>query len=124
MIRNVPVPQDGDDLRIVTEVLAQLNIDNFLSEDDIKKVTRKGNRNGKFGSIFIKLADEDLKVKIMKSKKELANHEDEEMKKVKIMNYKMQEHILFENALRNILSIMPNGDQYELNGKMRLVPKK
>ena len=124
LIRNVPVPQDVDDLRVVTEVLAQLNIDNFLPEDDIKKVTRKGNRNGKFGSVFVKLSDEDFKVKIMKSKKELANHADEEMKKVKIMNYKMQEHILFENALRNVLSIMPNGNQYELNGNMRLVSKK
>ena len=62
VIRNVPVPQEGDDLRIVTEVLAQLKMDNFLPEDDKRKVKRKGNINGKFGSNFVKLADKDFKV--------------------------------------------------------------
>jgi hypothetical protein len=60
----------------------------------------------------------------MKKHKELANQKDADLKKIKIMNYKTQEHILFENALRNVLSIMPNGDQYELNGYMCLVSKR
>ena len=44
-------------------------------------------------------------------------------KKLKIMNFKNQEQILVENALRSVLSIMPNGHQYELNGNMRLINK-
>ena len=100
---------------MVKETLAQLNIEEFVSDDDIKKVIRKGNTNGKLGSIFVKLSDENLKVKIMKSKKEPKNHGDEQLRKVKIMNFKPQEQILFENALRNVLSIIPNGNHYELN---------
>ena len=124
VIRNVPVPQDGDDRRAVTDVLAQLNIEDFVPEDDIKKVIKKGNRNGKLGSIFVKISDEHFKVRIMKSKKELKNHADAELKKLKIMNFKTQEQILFENALRNVLAIIPNGDQFELNGNMRLISRK
>jgi len=123
VIRNIPEPQNGDEHRVVKETLAQLNIEEFVSDDDIKKVIRKGNTNGKLGSIFVKLSDENFKVKIMKSKKELKNHGDEQLRKVKIMNFKPQEQILFENALRNVLSIIPNGNHYELNWNMRHVSK-
>jgi hypothetical protein len=34
---------------MVKEALAQLNIEDFVPEEDIKKVVRKGNRNGKLG---------------------------------------------------------------------------
>ena len=105
-------------------MLAQLNIEDFVPEDDIKKVVRKGNRNGKLGSIFVKISDESFKVRIMKSKKELKNHTNPELKKVKIMNFKTQEQIIFENALRNVLAIIPNGDQFELTGNMRLISRK
>ena len=105
-------------------MLAQLNIEDFVQEDDIKKVARKGNRNGKLGSIFVKISDESFKVRIMKSKKELKNHTNPELKKVKIMNFKTQEQIIFENTLRNVLAIIPNGDQFELTGKLWLISRK
>ena len=35
----------------------------------------------------------------MKNKKELKNHADEELKKLKIMNFKSHEQILYENAI-------------------------
>ena len=108
---------------VVKETLAQLKIEEFVPDDDIKKVIRKGNKNGKLGSIFVKLSDENFKVKIMKAKKELKNHGDEQLKKLKIMNFKTQELILYENALRNVLSVIPNGNDYELNGKMLLVAR-
>jgi hypothetical protein len=47
------VPQDGDDQRVVKEALAQLNIKDFVPEDDVKKVIRKGNKNGKLGSNYV-----------------------------------------------------------------------
>ena len=49
VIRNIPVPQDGDDRRVVTEALSLLNIDDFVPEDDVKKVLRKGNKDEKLG---------------------------------------------------------------------------
>ena len=118
------MPHDGDDHRVVREALAQLSIEDFIPEEDIKKVVRKGNRNGKLGSVLVKICDENFKVKIMKNKKELKNHTDEEIKKLKIMNFKTQEQILYENALRSVLSVMPNGDHYELNGTMHLVSRR
>ena len=121
VIRNLEVPSDGDDQKAVKEALAHLNVEDFRPEDDILKVVRRGHKNGKLGSIFVKLSNEDLKVKVMKVKKELKKHKDPKIKDLKIMNFKTQEQILLENALRNLLSVTPNGDRYEFNGNMRLI---
>ena len=99
VIRNLEVPSDGDDQRAVKEALARLNVEDFLPEDDVLKVVRRGHKNGKLGSIFVKLSNEDLKVKVMKVKKELKKHKDPKIKDLKIMNFKTQEQIFLENAL-------------------------
>ena len=112
-----------DDHAVITKALAELHIEDFVPDDDVVKVLRKSNKNGKLGSLFVKLSDESFKVKIMKKKKELINHGDESLRKLKIMNYKSPEQILLENALRKVLSVMPDGDRYELNGNLHLVTK-
>ena len=66
VIRNASVPQDGDDQKVVKEALAQLNIEDIVPEDDIKKVTRKGNTNRKLGSIFVKQSSKLFKTKIIR----------------------------------------------------------
>ena len=103
VIRNVPVPSDGDEGKVVKETLALLNIEDFEPEDDIIKVERKGHKNGKLGTVFVKLSNDDFKVKVMKTKRELANYEDSKFKDMEILNLKNQEQIVLENALRNLL---------------------
>jgi hypothetical protein len=75
--------------------------------------------------VFVKIASLDLKKEIMKKKKELADKTSDDRKKLEIMNFKTQEQILFEIALRQgKSSVMPNGNQYELSGNMKLISKK
>ena len=64
VIRNVAVPSDGDEHRIVKEALKHLNIEDFVPEEDVIKVERKGQRDGKLGSVFAKLHNEEFKVKV------------------------------------------------------------
>ena len=124
MIRNLPQHGDVDEVSCVKEVLSKLQIEDFDLDEDLLRVERKGNSNGKLGSVFVKISNEELKQKIMKKKNDLKNNVDPEIKKLKIMNYKLQEQILFENALRSVLSKMPDGHLYELNGNMRVILKK
>ena len=42
VIRNLNVPEDGDDTRLVNETLAKLAIEDFDAEDYVLKVERKG----------------------------------------------------------------------------------
>ena len=65
------MPQDGDDQKVVKEALAQLNIEDIVPEDDIKKVTRKGNTNRKLGSIFVKQSSKRKKRSCMKMPSEM-----------------------------------------------------
>ena len=101
------------------EVLSHISVKDFDPEEDVIRVERKGKRNDKLGTVFVKISNQGLKSEIMKKKKELADKPDDKLKRLKIMNFKNQEQILFENALRQVLSIMPNGHQYELNGSMK-----
>ena len=96
VIRNLDVPVDGDELCVVRDTLAQINIEDFDPTEDILKVERKGNRNGKLGSVFVKITEKEIKKKIMKRKKELANSSDPKIKELKIVNFKTQEQIVFD----------------------------
>ena len=128
-IRNLPIPTDGDESEGIKKVLTAINVEEFDPEEHVLWVERKGNKGGNLGTVFVKVSDaamkkKIMKKKIMKKKKELKAHSDCQIKNVKIMNYKTQEQILFENALRNMLAIFPNGSSYELNGNIRLIAKK
>ena len=123
VIRNLTIPKDGDEHSAVKRLLGQLDVEDFDPGEDILKVERKGQSNEKLGSVMVKLSDQALKSRIMKKKKDLTDNVGIDDKKLKIMNYKNQEQILFENALRSILSILPNGHLYEINGNVRLVAK-
>ena len=65
----------------------------------------------------------NCKKQIMKKKKVLHENSDEKIRAVKIVNFKPPEHIIFENALRSVLALVPSGNMCELNGNMRLVKK-
>ena len=124
VIRNLPSPTDGDESEGIKKVLTAINVEEFDPEEHVLRVEREGNKGGNLGTVFVKVSDAAMKKKIMKKKKELKAHSDCQIKNVKIMNYKTQEQILFENALRNMLAIFPNGSSYELNGNIRLIAKK
>ena len=80
VIRNLDIPVDGDELCVVRDALAQINFDGFDPTEDILKVERKGTKNGKLGSGFVKLADKETKKKTMEKKKELASSSDPKIK--------------------------------------------
>ena len=64
----MPIPQLGDEVSFVKKVLSQLQIDDLdLDEDEVE---RKGQLNGKIGSVFVKFSNEEAKKKIMKKKNE------------------------------------------------------
>ena len=124
VIRNLEIPINGNDKEAVEKALEKIGIEEFEPKEDLLKVERKGNTAGKLGSVLVKFANDDLKKKVMKKKNDMIQNSAEPgINKLKIMNYKAPEHIIFENALRNVLSLLPNANQYELNGNMKLVSR-
>ena len=124
VIRNLKIPINGNDKEAVEKALENIGIQEFEPKEDLLKVERKGNTAGKLGSVLVKFPNDDLKKKVMKKKNDMIQNSAEPgINKLKIMNYKAPEHIIFENALRNVLSLLPNANQYELNGNMKLVSR-
>ena len=123
VIRNLELPVDGDEKKKVKEVFSHLELEEFDLEEDILAVERKGCSQGKLGSVCVKLVDKETKKQVMKKKKVLLDNTIEKVRDIKIVNYKAPECIIFENALRSVLALVPNGNMYELNGNMRLVTK-
>ena len=117
VIRNLDIPGDGDEKKKVKEVLSNLKLEEVDLEENIIAVERKGSTQGRLGSVCVKVVDKSVKKQIMKNKKVLSERD------IKIVNYKPPEQIILENAMRAVLALVPSGNQYELNGNMRLVTK-
>ena len=57
----------------------------------------------------------------MKAKKALLKHPNLMKRKIKIRNMKSKEQMTFENNLYQLRSLLPNGNQYGLNGIGKLI---
>ena len=57
----------------------------------------------------------------MKAKKALLKHPNLMKRKIKIRNMKSKEQMTFENNLYQLLSLLPDGNQYGLNGIGKLI---
>ena len=75
----------------------------------------------KLGTILVEIATEEAKIKIMKAKKTLLKHPNMMKRKVKIRNMKTKEQMTYENNLYQLLSLLPDGNQFGLNGIGKLV---
>ena len=60
VIRNLPQHSDVDEVSCVKEDLSKLQIEDFDLNEDLLRVERKGNANGKLGSVFVKISNEEL----------------------------------------------------------------
>ena len=120
-VRNLGEELDANKVKvsILDYNLKSADNEDFLPTDSIVISREERHQEWKTRFCFRKLADKETKKKIIK-KKELASSTDPKIKELKVMNYKTQEQIILENALRGVLA---NGSNYELNGNMRLVTK-
>ena len=96
--------------------------------NDIKKAVRKGfkpesrpgARDGRLGTVLVEMSNTDVKGQIMKTKKVLDNHVNDVMKNLRIKNMKNQDQLNFEFSTRQILKMVPGGENWYLAGNGRL----
>ena len=122
VIRNLDVPEDGNEKAAVEKVLEDFQIEGFEPKEDLLQVVlEQKNTVSTLGSVLVKLTKKDFKKKIMKLKNNMIHKSlNPSIKKLKIMNYKAPETIVFENALRSVLALVPDGNSYKLNGNLNL----
>lgn len=115
-----------DDLALAKSVINEINAEGVNSEEDVIKVTRKGMKPATAtqrewpGTLLVELKSTDVKARVMKAKKSLANHA--ELKEVKISNMKTQQQMNQDFINRQMLKMLPEGHKYYITGTGAMRP--
>jgi glutaredoxin-related protein len=123
VFQNLPVSESKSDKELVEEILADVNADGLNVFDAITTVKRVGQSETKAGTILVEIVTDEAKVKIMKAKKTLLKHPNMMKRKIKIRNMKSKEQMTYENNLHQLLSLVPDGNQFGLNGIGKLIKR-
>ena len=125
-IQNLPKYDTCDDESTVKEVIRNINVEGVNHETDVIKVIRKGykpkngNENEKLGTVLVELSSSEVRTKIMKNKKSLENTN---LKYIKIRNMKSQPEVNQSYFNRQVLKMIPGGDQFYITGNGSLRPQ-
>ena len=129
-IQNLPLPNGVSEIENVRDAISEIGAPNVITNIHITKVIRKGHKaetrpganDGRLGTVLVEVSTTDVKAAIMKSKKRLENHVNPVMKNLKIKNMKSQEQMNQEFATRQLLKMVPGGNQWYVAGNGQLKP--
>ena len=108
------------DMDAAKQVIRAINAEGVNAEDDVIKVSRKGFKPATAtqsewgGTVFVELKSAEVKAKVMKAKKCLANNSD--LKDLRISNMKTQQQINQDYFNRQVLKLIPDGHQFYISG--------
>ena len=119
LIRNLPMPVSGvTELDQVKDALNQIFSNDIRSE--ILKAKRVGNTETYVGVVKVEVRNEDIRAAIMKNKKVLNNHPKEEVRNLIISNLRPESQMCLENFARDILKMIPGGQEVYITRSGRL----
>ena len=119
-------PNGVSDMDAAKHVIKAINAEGVDAEADVVKVSRKGFKPATAtqsewgGTVFVELKSAEVKAKVMKAKKCLANNN--ELKDVRISNMKTQHQINQDYFNRQILKMIPGAEKFYISGTGALRP--
>ena len=117
----------GGDESAVKSVIKAINAEGVDAEQAVIKVIRKGykpatvTQSERLGTVLVELQSSDVKAKIMRAKKVLATMD--QLKDVRISNRKSQTQISQDYFNRQLLKMVPGGEQCYISGTGAILPK-
>ena len=121
-IRNLPHPPYGrSELDNTRDALAQINAPGIDASLDVVKAIRVGQSEANLGTVKVEIRNEKCRASIMKTKKCLANHQNNIMKKLIIKNLKSKSQMSLENFGNDLLQLIPGGNNMYIleNGHLK-----
>ena len=112
--------QGASDLEVAKHVIKQVNAEGVNAEEDVIKVSRKGFKPATAtqsewpGVVIVELKSTEVKAKVMRTKKSLANHP--ELKEVRISNAKTPQQMNQDFFNRQLLKMVAGGDKFYISG--------
>ena len=128
VMQNIPPNEQFDDTHIARKVIQNLKIEG-VGDAEVKRVLRKGhkpangNQKSRAGTLLVELSSKEVKQKVLRAKKSLAQDECEKLKVIRIDSMKTPEVLNQEHFNRTLLRMTPGGDQYYIAGSGALRPQ-
>ena len=121
-IRNLPLPAVGSsELDNVREALTEIRAPGVDTLRDVVKACRFGAKEDYLGTVKVEMRNDDSRASIMKNKKNLAHHHNVTMQNLIIKNLKSENQMSMENFARDLLKMIPGGNDVFMaaNGHLR-----
>ena len=123
-VRNLPLPSLGQsEVENVRAALYEIRAPGVEVDRDVTKAVRVGVKDDYLGTVKVEMLNDAARASIMKNKKNLENHQNPAMKNLIIKNLKSEDQMRMENFARDVLQILPGGDNYFVAGNGRLRQK-
>jgi len=123
-IRNLPMPASGKtELENVRAALYEVKAPGVDVARDVTKAIRVGSKEDYLGTVKVELLNDETRASIMKQKKFLINHQNPVMRNLYIKNLKSEDQMRMENFARDMLKMLPDGNNYFVAGNGHLRQK-
>ena len=126
--KNIPKEIGKTDLELARDLITACNAPGVNAAVDIVRAVRKGAKeesnpganDGYHGTILIQVASKEKVALIMKNKNNNLKN-SARFKDIRLANMKSQLQMNFENSTRQLLKMVPGGEQWQLagNGQLR-----
>lgn len=128
VMTNVKKYPSHPDIVVAKKVIEEIKAEGVNPEIDVVKAVRLGYKPAtatqpeRLGAIMVELRNEEVRAKIMKSKKALENVEGE-VSKIIIKNMKTQAEVKQDRVNRQMLRMLPGGQQFFISGNGSFRPQ-
>ena len=131
-IRHLPPPPQGtSELQQVRNVLAAVRAEGVDPQTDVVKAVREGFKaesrpgmsDGWLGTVLVELKSEEIKTKLMKTKKILESHPNQVLRNLIIKNAKTKPEMRMERMANSLLKLNPQGQNFYFAANGNLRPK-
>ena len=125
-IQNLTKYPTVTDEEAVKKVIAEIGAEGVDPQTDVVKVNRKGykpasgTQQERLGTVMVELSSQEVKAKIMRSKKSLEDRPNN-LANLRIRNMKSQAELNQDFFNRQVLKLVPGGDKFYIaaNGALR-----
>ena len=127
-MQNVKKYDSHPDIVVVKKVIEEMKAEGVNPETDVVKAVRKGYKPAtatqpeRLGVIMVELASEEVRAKVMKTKKVLENANND-LAKIIIKNMKTHAEVKQDRLNRDMLRMIPGGNQFYISGNGALRPQ-
>ena len=123
-IKNLPLPREGySELDNVKEALAEVRAPGVNAYTDVIKAVRVGLKEDYLGTVKVEMKNEACRKSIMINKKNLAFHPNPSTKNLIITNLKSESLLFSSNLAKDILKMIPGGENVYISSSGRLRQK-